>query len=691
MSNTTLAVGVPARLARKVSSSASPSPVIIIISPHKAEKEVDKLIQDDVAKAIGKIMGIREIAFNIPPKREFGDFSTAVCLAQAKAQKRAPMQIAEDVKTELSKMKLPCIKEVIVTPPGYLNFKIDHPRYVKSVMDRVAKEGERFGNSNTGRGRKVLIEHTNVNPNKAMHIGHIRNAIIGDSVVRMMEKLGYNVEACNYIDDTGVQVADVVVAMLYVDEPVYDGNSDDLSAIWAKYDGSQSFDYWCWDVYSKVAMEYDANEDLKAKRAEVLHAVEAQDSAIARFAKEVATRIVRAHLATVGRLNVYYDLLNWESDIFLRGFWKTAFASLKEAGVIVYETVGPNTGCWVVKFGRGVFKTDEGIKSEDKVLVRSNGTVTYTGKDIAYQMWKFGVLGSDFLYKLWGVQPNGEELWTTSLEGEDIDRFGRAEKVINVIDVRQSYPQQIVYDCLKKLGFKKEARNSIHLDYEVVVLSNAAAAELGVAIDSEETGTQAMSGRKGVGVKGDDLIDAMVKRLSEKVKSQQNAHILAAAAIRYFMSRFSTGKMIVFDFDEALRTTGDTGVYCQYAHARACSILKKAQDNGVSGSSFSKAPVPKRITLPEENLIKKIAELPHMVRKAGQELSPAPLAHYAFDLATLFTDFYETPDPEAEKQVPFIKIEDPTLRSYRLGLVDTFRQTMSNCLDALGIVPLERI
>jgi arginyl-tRNA synthetase len=258
--------------------------------------------------------------------------------------------------------------------------------------------------------------------------------------------------------------------------------------------------------------------------------------------------------------------------------------------------------------------------------------------------------------------------------------------VINVIDVRQSYLQQVVYDCLRKLGFAREARNSIHLDYEVVVLSNAAAAELGVDVNVEEPGTQAMSGRKGVGVKGDDLIDEMFKRLEEKVQSEENAHVLAAAAIRYFMSRISTGKMIVFDFDEAMRTTGDTGVYCEYAHARACSILRKA-----GAVEPSRSQVPERVTVPEENLAKKIAQFPGVLRKAGKELSPAPLAHFAFELATVFTDFYETPDPDAAVQVPFIKIEDPVLRTYRLALVDAFRQCMANCLQALGIVPLERI
>ncbi|MDH7601079.1 MAG: arginine--tRNA ligase [Armatimonadota bacterium] len=644
------------------------------------------MIQEQVARTIKQILGTNEVTFNIPPKREFGDFSTAVCLAQARVQKRPPLEIARDLADELSKRRLPFIREVTVTPPGYVNFKIDHPRYVGSVIERVRRRGADYGRANVGRGRKVLVEHTNVNPNKAMHIGHLRNAVIGDSVVRILDRLGYKVEAANYIDDTGVQVADVVVGMLYLDEPRYDGESEDTSQIWAKYDGSVPFDYWCWDLYARVSQEYETNEELKAKRAEVLHLIEKQNNPVARFAKELATKIVKAHLATVGRLNVYYDLLNWESDIYERGFWKAAFELLKQRGAIEFETEGPNAGCWVVRFGRGLIHTDEGIRSEDKVLVRSNGTVTYTGKDIAYQMWKFGVLGRDFLYKLWGIQPNGKELWTTAPDGIELDRFGRANKVINVIDVRQSYTQQVVYDCLRRVGFVREARNSIHLDYEVVVLSKAAAAELGAEVEDDGSEIQAMSGRKGLGVKGDDLINAMVNRLRDNVRSPENAEILAAAAIRYFMSRISTGKMIVFDFDEALRTTGDTGVYCQYAHARACSILRKA---GITG--FGKVRVPEQVTLPEQNLVKKIAELPAVMRKAGRELSPTPLARYAFELATAFTDYYERPDPDAAEQVPFIKIQDPVLRTYRLALVDAFRQCMANCLDALGIVPLEEI
>jgi len=360
---------------------------------------------------------------------------------------------------------------------------------------------------------------------------------------------------------------------------------------------------------------------------------------------------------------------------------------LKATGAVVYEETGPNAGCWVVPFGRGLVQTKEGVRSEDKILVRSNGVVTYTGKDIAYQMWKFGILGVDFLYEYWGVQGNGEELWTTAPDGEPHTGFGDADVAINVIDVRQSYAQQIVYQSLKRLGYRKEAKDSKHLAYEVVVLSGKAARELGVGVERiKEGGAQAMSGRRGIGVKADDLINKMVERLEAKVEKPDTAQVLASAAIRYFMSRFGISKMIVFDFDEALRTTGDTGVYLEYAHARACSILRKAGD-----IALADVPRPKRVTPTEEALMRKIEEFPAALGRTADDLSPTTLARYAFDLATAFTDFYENPDPEPGPRVPFIKIADPELRTYRLALVASFRQVLANALDALGIQPLERI
>ena len=636
-----------------------------------------------IAQKIQQILDTdKEVIFNKPPKKEMGDFSTPVCMGMAKVLHKAPIMIANELKEKLENENLPNIKEIQVTPPGYLNFFIDYSAYTGEILDTVFSKGDTYGNLSP-KNERILIEHTNVNPNKAMHIGHLRNAIIGDSVVRTLTKLGYNVQACNYIDDTGVQVADVVAAMLYLDEPFYNGG-DDFSDIWAKVDTDQSFDYWCWDIYARIGEAYEKDPVLKGRRAEILHAVEGGDSAVASFAKEVATKIVKAHLKTVSRLNIYYNLLNWESDIFNRKFWQTAFDLLKEKGAVEYETEGPNAGCWVVRFGKGIIETDEGLKSEDKILVRSNGIVTYTGKDIAYQMWKFGVLGKDFLFKDWGMQNNGQMLTTTSPDGAECDIWGRADKVINVIDCRQSYTQQIVYDCLQKLGFEEASKNSVHLGYEIVVLSNDATRELGVEVD-ESSSVQAMSGRKGLGVKGDDLIEIIKNKLREKVKDENSLNILACAAIRYFMSKITTGKMIVFDFEEALRTTGDSGIYCEYAYARASSIIEKA---GIT--DFAGVKVPENVSTTEFDLIQKINEYPTILAKAGEDLSPAPLAHYAFELAGVFTSYYENPDPGKER-VAFINIADPDLKLYRLALVQAFRQTMKNCLDSLGIEAINKI
>ncbi len=612
-----------------------------------------------------------------------GDFSTAACLAAAKKLGKKPLELAEETKNALLGFNLPYIKEMVVTAPGFIGFKIDYSKLAEDSIKDVLSKKENYG-SGEPINEKILIEHTNVNPNKAMHIGHIRNAIIGDSVTRILRRLGYKVEACNYIDDTGVQVADVVAAMLYLDDPVYKGE-EDTSAFWQKYDGSQSFDYYCWDLYTRVQHEFEKDEGLKAKRAEVLHALESGKGPIAKFGKELAEKIVRAHLATVARLNIFYDLLNWESDILDRGFWQAAFEKLKAGGGVRYEESGPNAGCWVVPFGQGIVETEDGVRSEDKILVRSNGTVVYTAKDIAYQMWKLGVLGVDFLYKLWGVQANGIELWTTAPDGEEKQGFGAANRAINVIDARQSYTQQVVYECLRQLGYEKEADNSYHLAYEVVSLSAAAAAELGAETDSDSNEV-AMSGRKGLGVKADDLINAVISHVGEKATNAEAGAVLASSAIRYFMVKFGITSRIIFDFEEAMKTDGDTGIYLQYSHARACSILEKAGE-----IDFSEVKAPAVLTSTEAALVSKIIEYPNALRKAADGYNPSILARYAFELATAFTSFYETPDPGAKTQTPFIRIEDPNLRTFRLALVDAFRQTIANALTDLGMEPLKKV
>jgi arginyl-tRNA synthetase len=652
------------------------------------------MIREGVARVLKELLNIEEIPFNVPPQRELGDFSSAVCLSMAKQRREPPMKIAQEMAERLKSNPPPYVKEIGVSPPGYLNFKVDWPALAQDLIPQILQEGELFGRPVSQTEKKVFIEHTSVNPNKAMHIGHLRNSVLGDTVGRVLEWLGFSTEVCNYIDDTGLQVVDVVTALLYLDPPFYTKESD-FKAIWGKVPLDQPFDYFCWDLYARFQNEFEKNPSLLEKREEVLHKIEGGIDSIAGFAKELATKIVQSHLETVAQLSIFYDLLNWESDIISRGFWEATFEILKEKGVLRFETEGPNEGCWVVPFG-GIVETAEGMKSMDKILVRSNGSVTYTGKDVAYQLWKYGLLKKDFLYKHWGPQANGEILWTTAKDGETGDRlsksFGHAEMVINVIDTRQSYPQQIVVECLRQTGFEKEANESVHLAYEVVNLSQQAARLLGMG-ETEEKKAYAMSGRSGTGVKAKDFIQMVKQKVIEKADHPLKENVdsaLASAAIRYYLLKFTLESRIVFDFDEALKTTGDTGVYLEYAHARACSILRKAKERKIDPQWRGDC-IPRQLTETERNLLDALSKFSSAVAKSGKTLRVSQLTEYAFDLATSFTNFYEHPDPGADVQTPFIHLRDQGLQTFRLSLVRAFQKVMANMLTLMGMPTLKRI
>jgi arginyl-tRNA synthetase len=653
------------------------------------------MIREGIAELLKEILEIEEVPLNVPPKREMGDLSSAICLSMAKAKRRPPLEIAIEVVKKLEANLPPYIQEVTLTPPGYVNFKVDWPYLARELIPRIFERKESFGKPLSPEGEKVFIEHTSVNPNKAMHIGHLRNSVLGDTVARVFQWLGFPTEVCNYIDDTGVQVVDVVTAFLYLDPPFFSEGSADLRPIWAKVPEDQPLDYFCWDLYARFEGELEKNPSLQEKKEEVLHRIEKGEHPIAPFAKELSKRIVQAHLGTVGELNIRYDLLNWESDIILQGFWQETFELLEKRGALRLETEGPNEGCWVVPFG-GIVETSDGVKSLDKILVRSNGSVTYTGKDIAYQLWKFGLLKKDFLYSSWGLQSDGRVLWTTDREGERSDllhhRFGHASRVINVIDVRQSYPQKVVSECLRQMGFEKEANQSIHLAYEVVNLSPQAARILG-AEETEDKRSIAMSGRSGTGVKAMDFIEMVKKKVVEKADhplEENVAKALASAAIRYYLLKFTLESQIIFDFDEALKTNGDTGVYLEYAHARACSILRKAEERKIE-VNWRKETVPARLTETERDLMEALSRFNGAVVKAGRSLRMSQLTEYAFNLATSFTNFYEHPDPESDVQTPFIHLQDQNLQTFRLSLVQAFQIVMGNALRLMGMPTLERI
>jgi arginyl-tRNA synthetase len=661
----------------------------------RGERERPEMIREEVAEVLKRILGVEEIPFNVPPQRKMGDLSSAICLSLAKERKRPPMEIAGEAVEQLKANLPPHIQEVTLTPPGYINFKVNWSRLTRELISEILEQGESAGKSFSGGNEKVFIEHTSVNPNKAMHIGHLRNSVLGDTIARVFRWLGYPTEVCNYIDDTGVQVVDVVTALLYLNPPLFEEGTSDFKSVWQKIPEDHPIDYFCWDLYARFQNEVEKDPSLREKREEILHRIEGGNHPVSDFAKELATRIVQSHLETVARLSVFYDLLNWESDIIRQGFWETTFELLKEKGGLRFETEGPNEGCWVVPFG-GIAETSNGVRSLDKILVRSNGSITYTAKDIAYQLWKFGILEKDFLYRTWGKQDHGEVLWTTSMEGKEghqiSRRFGKADRVINVIDVRQTYPQQVVSECLRQMGFEKEAERSIHLAYEVVNLSPQAARILG-AEETDEKRSVAMSGRSGTGVKAKDFIEMVKKKVVEKADhplEQSVANALTSAAIRYYLLKFTLESQIVFDFDEALKTTGDTGVYLEYAHARASSILRKAEERKID-FQWGKGVVPVQLTDTERDLVGAISEFASVVMKTAENLRVSRLTEYAFDLATAFTNFYEHPDPGSKVQTPFIHLRDESLRTFRLSLVRAFQIVMGNTLRLLGMPALEKI
>jgi len=605
------------------------------------------------------------------------------------------MEIAKETVDQLESNLPPFIQEVTLTPPGYINFKVNWPALAQELIPEILEKGNLFGRPVVIQKEKVFIEHTSVNPNKAMHIGHLRNAVLGDTLARILEWLGFSTEVCNYIDDMGLQVVDVVTALLYLDPPLFSEGLSNFNTIWGKVPKDQPFDYFCWDLYARFQNELERYPALLDKREEVLHQIEGGLHPISTFVKELTKKIVQAHLGTVAQLSIFYDLLNWESDIIRQGFWEDTFELLKERGALRFEKEGPNEGCWVVPFG-GIVETGEGVKSLDKILVRSNGSITYTGKDVAYQLWKFGLLKKDFLYKPWGVQANEKMLWTTAQDGSPSHtiskRFGRADKVVNVIDTRQSYLQQVVIECLRQMGFERQADQSIHLAYEVVNLSQQAIRLLGIE-GNDEKKSFAMSGRSGTGVKAKDFIEMVKQKVIEKADHPLEAIVassLASAAIRYYLLKFTLESQIIFDFDEALKTTGDTGIYLEYAHARARSILRKAEEHKID-LRWRKDCVPLKLTETERDLLNVLSEFSSVMTNIGKTLRVSQLTEYAFDLATKFTNFYERPDPRADVQTLFIHLQDQNLQTFRLSLVWAFQKVMANLLNLMGMPTLERI
>ncbi len=554
---------------------------------------------------------------------------------------------------------------------GYLNIRFDRGWFARRIVEGNDFDTHEFSI------RKTIVEHTNINPNKAAHIGHLRNAILGDTFIRMMKAMGTKVEVQNYIDNTGVQVADVVAGFHFVEKKT----AAEVSAL-AKL---PRFDYYCWDLYSKVAQM----EEVKQWRAETIHEIESGHGPLSEMGHVVADAIVDCHLNTMLRLGIQYDVLPRESEILHLKFWANCFELLKEKQAIYLETEGKNSGCWVMP--GSAFRENAG-EEDSKVIVRSNGTVTYVGKDIAYQLWKFGLLGKDFYYRKLRTYPNGQDCYVTQAtrEGSERVQFGGGTSVYNVIDSRQSYLQDVVAAGLRALGFNAQAEKSIHFSYEMVALSPRTCVELGIELSEEDKSKPyvEMSGRKGLGVKADDLIDQLIDRAKVEVDSRHAdkpadsrakvAQQIAVCSLRYFLLKFTRTSVIAFDLQEALSFEGETGPYVQYAAVRARNILRKVP----ALPDFKKI-------LPEEvlatvlatedlwQLLLEISRLDLVLAAAVNSGEPAALAKYAFQLAQGFSRFYH--------DYRVLDETDEARRNVLIWMTHHFAKQLEKTLNTLGI------
>jgi arginyl-tRNA synthetase len=662
---------------------------------------IQETMRERVRTAIEQLFDIdlADIPVEVPPRTELGDlafpvaFELAKRLKAATGQKQNPREIAAKLAEEMQSVD--GVARVDVAGAGYLNLYLDRASFTLDSLREPPPLEPQLGG-------KIIVEHTAVNPNKAAHIGHLRNAVLGDTTVRMLREAGEQVEIQNYIDNTGVQVADVVVGFKHLERMTL----DQVKSV--AEDASVKFDYHCWDLYARVGGFYEEDRSRLALRSETLHAIEAGEGEIYEMADYISTRILHCHLNTMARVGIEYDLLPRESDVLHLNLWNTTFELLKERGAIEYVTEGKLAGCWVM---RSADESDDANESEhelDKVIVRSNGTVTYTGKDISFHLWKLGQLDLDFYYKKFHTYNDGHVAWITSADEKENDpahpRFGSGAAYFNVIDIGQSYPQHYVKLGVMAVDHDERVERSAHLGYEKVVLTVATAEQLGQQVSEEDRkrGSVSMSGRKGLGVKTDDFIDQLEANALAEVASRhpelneaeqkEAAHKIAVGALRYFLLKFTRNSIITFDLKEALAFDGETGPYIQYSVVRANSIFRKLADSGVSVAASDVGGVSReRIAelfsgeAGDElwSLLYLAQRLSDVVRGAVAALEPAVIAKWTFQLAQRFNIFYHNhhilSEPDAER------------RALLIAIASVARRQLIRALDVLGIEAPERM
>jgi len=635
---------------------------------------------------------LENIPLEIPPDLQFGELATPIAFELARKLRKAPKVIAQEIVAGLGNLD------------GFASFDVAGAGYINARLDRAAGVNAIASGESLTRGSSgihSLVEHTSINPNKAAHVGHLRNAILGDTFVRLLRADGQKVDVQNYIDNTGVQVADVVVGFLHLEGMSAPAVRELLEDIKRK---GERIDYYCWDIYARTSQWYeqgtaDENTERKKLKYAILHEIEQGGNETAQIAELISTAVLHRHLETMLRLDIEYDFLPRESEILHLKFWDAAFEQLKQTGVLYFETEGKNKGCWVMTRPGYVEEQNEngpkGTNEDAKVIVRSNGTVTYVGKDIAYHLWKFGLLGKDFGYKPFFTYPD-HECWISAVVGDEPHpHFGGAQAIYNVIDARQSDPQANVIQALRGMGHTEQADRYTHFSYEMVALTPRFAVELGYDVSAEDLARPyiEVSGRKGFGVKADDLIDKLITATHAEVDARQTgrddiertriAKQIAIGALRYFMLKFTRNSVIAFDFKDALSFEGDTGPYIQYAAVRVRSIFRKAgvtpqavlaefaELDGVG--AYLEGEASKDIW----SLWLRAGRRTLVLEQCITTSEPAYLAKHAFQLAQEFNNFFHNHHILSE--------EDPARKTFLLATAAVALRELIVVLSWLGI------
>jgi arginyl-tRNA synthetase len=630
---------------------------------------------------------LERIVIEQPPKVEFGEYALPLAFELAKRLRKAPRKIAEEIVAGTG--PIDGFEKIEVAGAGYINARVDRAALAATVARDEKPQVERSSG-------KILVEHSSINPNKAAHIGHLRNAILGDTFVRLLHFAERDVDVQNYIDNTGVQVADVVVGFLHLEKR----SREEIEQLATR----TRFDYDCWDLYARVSQWYEHGPENKKLRLQVLHEIEQGGNETSAIAELISTAVLRRHLETMDRLEIEYDFLPRESEILHLHFWDAAFEKLKAAGVLFYEDQGKNKGCWVMRRA-GTTEHETGISEEDqKVIVRSNGTVGYVGKDIAYHMWKFGLLGKDFGYrKFYRYRVSQKDCWISATNGEkNHPHFGGVAEIYNVIDARQSEAQNTVIEALRGLGYEDAADHYTHFSYEMVALTPRCASELGYELSEEDKARPyvEVSGRKGFGVKADDLVDKLMATARQEVDARNReltdaqgkliSSQIAIGALRYFMLKYTKPSVIAFDFKEALSFEGETGPYAQYAVVRATNIFRKGgldPDTFLTdvGSKISGDELTKYLNGEGSNELWELwlaaSKTAYVIDQCIATTEPAYLAKHVFQMAQMFNTFYH--------RYPILSEADEARKKFLLTTAAIVRRELIRTLGVLGIeVPM---